>query len=308
VRSQAAPELAALAPLLPRADLSDLAAARALTVQFQEHGPAYQSARSIVVDDLPQQRIRIFRAAQVSGPMPALLYLRAGGFVLGTLAGADNQARQLADELDVAVVVVDYRSAPEHPYPAAIDDCYAALTWATSDDAAAYGIDPQRVAVLGDSAGGGLAAGLALLARDRNGPRISHLFLDAPTIDDRCATPSAQEFADTPIWRGLDTPIVWRHYLAGLEPVPIYAAPARADVDQLAGLPPVWVATYQLDPTRDEVLQFAFRLVQAGVATDLVHHAGAFHMAHTIPGTRIGARMLATKFDALRLAFGPQAA
>lgn len=265
---------------------------------------SYLRELSSVAESLTaEQRLDAERAAEPDGPLPALLYLRPSGFVLGSLDSADNAARRIADHINAAVIAVDYRVAPEHPFPAALDDCHAALEWAASTAATDYGIDRDRVAVLGESAGGGLAIAMAMIARDRQGPTLTSQFLDAPTIDDRCDTPSMHEFEDTPLWRGADTPIIWQHYLGtirrGSDEVPILAAPGRAEVRDLIGLPRTWIATYQLDPTRDEVLDLSRRLIDAHVSTELHHYAGAFHLTHMIPGTAIGNRMIADKYEAI---------
>lgn len=299
------PELAAVQDSLPRADLSDLARSREVSRRFLEQVRPYESKRELSVREIRTADGvggRVMVAAEHDGPFPALIYLRSSGYTLGSINAVDNSARRIADEIDVTVITVDFRLAPENPYPAALDDGYAVLEWvAKTDDEA---IDPGRIVVLGDSAGGGIAAALAMRARDSDGPAISAMLLDAPTIDDRCDTPSMREFTDTPMWRGPDTPIAWRAYLGQIERgstnVPIYAAPARASVNELRGLPPAWVTTYQLDPTRDEVLQFANRLAQADVPTELHLYPSAFHLAHTIPGTTIGRRMLADKYAAIR--------
>ena len=202
------------------------------------------------------------------------------------------------------MVVVDYRLAPEHPYPAGLQDSYAVLQWSV-DKGVAYGIDPDRLGVLGESAGGGLAAALALVARDCGGPRLAAQFLDAPTIDDCLETVSMTTLHDTPAWQSVNSRYSWAYYLQGIaEPgginVPIYAAPARATVEELSGLPPAYVTAYQIDPTRDEGLDYAHRLIQAGVPTEVHHYAGAFHLTHIIPGTAIGGRMLADRAAAIR--------
>lgn len=187
--------------------------------------------------------------------------------------------------------------------PAALEDAYAALAWSAGPGGPPHGINPGRVGVLGESAGGGLAAAVTLLSRERGGPAVAAQLLDAPTVDDRGDTPSVRELTGTPIWRAADTPTIWRLYLGGrygTDDVPATAAPARATVSQLAGLPPAWVASYQLDPTRDEGLDYARQLIAAGVPTDLHHAAGAFHMTHLIPGTAIGERLAADRVAAIR--------
>lgn len=305
------PELAAIEGELIRADLSDIPGTRELERQFLRSGKPYAAARELVFADAvapsspgnPGVHVRVVRPAEPTGPLPGLLYLRSSGFVLGTLASVENPARRLAEHVDVAVIAVDYRIAPEHPYPAALDDSYAALRWAASADAAGLGIDPDRTAVLGDSSGGGLAIALSMITRDRKGPALAAQFLDAPTVDDRCDTPSMREFTDTPMWRSPDSLVVWQHYLGqirrGGDDVPVYAAPARASVKDLAGLPPTLLITYQIDPTRDEALALAGHLIQAGVPTELHHYAGAFHLIHTHPGTSIGSRILGDKYAAI---------
>lgn len=147
---------------------------------------------------------------------------------------------------------VGYRLAPGYPYPAGLEGCYTVLEWAASCGAR-YGIDGGRLAVLGESSGGALAAALSLLTRDRHGPRLIAQFLDAPTIDDRLGTPSMTTLSDTPAWQSVNSPYSWRYCLRGTaepgdEGVPLYAAPARATAEDMAGLPPAFVAAYQVDP------------------------------------------------------------
>jgi acetyl esterase len=306
------PELAAVAAALPKMDLSDLASAREAEQLIVGHLPKYEARIPLSVQDIvvPGQQdtadvpARVYAPAQRSAPVPALLYLHGGAYVMGGLPLADSTARMLVERAGVTVVAVDYRLAPEHPYPAGLEDSYAVLQWAL-DKGDEYGIDPERLGVLGESAGGGLAAALSLLARDRRGPHLTAQFLDAPTIDDRLDTPSMTTLSDTPAWQSVNSPHSWRYYLQGTaEPggtnVPIYAAPARAAVEDLSGLPPAYVTAYQIDPTRDEGLDYARRLIQAGVPTEVHHYPGAFHMAHIIPGTASGARMIADRIEAIR--------
>jgi acetyl esterase/lipase len=307
------PELAAVAAAIPKVDLSDLAAAREAERLMFAHLPKYEARIPLSVQDIAvpgQQNMaevaaRIYTSAECLAPGPALLYLHGGAYVMGGLPLADSTARMLVERAGVTVVAVDYRLAPEHPYPAGLEDSYAVLQWSV-DKGEEYGIDPGRVGVLGESAGGGLAAALALVARDRGGPRLAAQFLDAPTIDDCLDTVSMTTLSDTPAWQSVNSPYSWRYYLHGVaEPgsanVPIYAAPARATVEALSGLPPAYVTAYQIDPTRDEGLDYAHRLIQAGVPTEVHHYPGAFHMTHAIaPGTVIGARMIADRIKAIR--------
>lgn len=278
-----------------------------------DHLPKYEAQTALSLQNVcipgPQQGAadipaQIYAPADLSAALPGLLYLHGGAYVLGGLAMIDSGARMLADRAGVVVVTLDYRLAPEHPYPAGLEDSYAALEWA-ADKGSEYGLDPTRLGVLGESAGGGLAAALAMLARDRQGPGLIAQFLDAPTVDDRLETPSMTTLSDTPTWQSVNSPYSWGYYLRGTArpgsaDVPLYAAPARATVAELTGLPPAFITAYQIDPTRDEGLDYARLLIQAGVPTEVHHYSGAFHVAHVIPGTAIAARMIADRIDAVR--------
>jgi acetyl esterase/lipase len=307
------PELAAVATTLPAVDLHDLPATRAAELQAAIHLPAYESATPLTVVDVyvpgpagaPDVPVRVYAPLDRDGYLPGLLFLHGGAFVGGSVALGDYEARLLADRAGVVVLSVDYRLAPEYPYPAALDDCYAALEWAAGK-ATEYGVDPTRLGVLGESAGGGLAAGLTLLARDRGGPALTAQFLDAPAVDDRLATPSIRDLPEAPAGKAVNSLLSWQYYLSdeSVSMVDIYAAPARAGVGELVGLPPAVLTAYQVDPTRDEGLDYARRLIQAGVPTEIHHYSGAFHVAHAIPGTAIGARILGDRVDALRRLLG----
>jgi acetyl esterase len=243
-------ELAAAAETLPKLNLSDLATARKAERLMVAHLPKYEARIALAIQDItiPGNQItadvpaRVYAPAERPASLPALLYLHGGAYVMGGLPLADNSARMLADRGGVTVVAVDYRLAPEHPYPAGLEDSYTALQWAF-DNGAEYGIDPHRLGVLGESAGGGLAAALTLLTRDRHGPRLAAQFLVAPTIDDCLDTPSMKTLSNTPAWQSANSPYSWQYYLQstaepGSANVPIYAAPARATVKDLFGLPP----------------------------------------------------------------------
>jgi len=175
------------------------------------------------------------------------------------------------------VVSVDYRLAPEHPYPAAVDDCFAGLEW-TWSHAPELDIDPGRIGVGGSSAGGALAASVALRARDSGGPPLVFQILNYPVIDDRMDTPSMRAFDATPMWTSGATADMWVHYLGDPSDrgdVSPYAAPGRAA--DLSGLPPAYVLTAELDPLRDEGIDYARRLMEAGVPTELHTVVGACH-------------------------------
>lgn len=306
------PELAAVAPYFPRLDLTRLEEARENTRQLVENAPVHQAQNALIVTDLritgsggaPSVPIRLYAPAERTGLLPAVVLLHPGAWVLGGLAIGDHGARELADAAGVVVINVDYRLAPEHPYPAALEDAYAALYWA-ANDAEEYGVAADRLAVMGESSGGGLAAALTMLTRDRGGPALRAQFLDAPTVDDRLDTPSIRELPDTPTWQVVNSLPSWRYYLGSLaEPggddVPLYAAPARAKVEDLQGLPPAVVTAYQVDPTRDEGIEYAIKLIRAGIPTEIHHYAGAFHVAHVALGTAIAQRMVTDRAAAVR--------
>ncbi|HET6859401.1 MAG TPA: alpha/beta hydrolase [Streptomyces sp.] len=235
--------------------------------------------------------------------LPVVAYFHGGGWAVGSIDSFDSVARRLAAASGAAVVSVGYRLAPEHPFPAPVEDCYAALTWMGARTAE-LGIDPARIGVAGSSAGGGLAAAVALMARDRGGPQLCVQYLNIPELDDRLDTPSMLAYDDTPIWNRPNALFSWTSYL-GAEPggadVSAYAAPARAD--DLSGLPRALVVTCQFDPLRDEGLTYAQRLMQAGVNTELHHYPGTFHGSVVMDGTRVSRQMLADEVAALRRAF-----
>jgi acetyl esterase/lipase len=226
--------------------------------------------------------VRIYAPTQAGdGPHPAMLYLHGGGFVLGSIAMEHAQTTSLARGVGAVVVSVEYRLAPEHPFPAAVDDAYAALVW-LHGHAASLGVDPTRIAVVGNSAGAGLAAALTLMARDRGGPPIRFQYLGIPVLDDRLTTHSMTTMVDTPMWSRPLAELSWGWYLGEQrEDVSAYAAPARAA--DLSGLPPAYVSTMESDPLRDEGILYAIRLLQAKVSTELHSFPGTWHGSRRFP-------------------------
>jgi acetyl esterase len=210
---------------------------------------------------------------------------------------------RLARELGVVVVSVDYRLAPEHPYPAPLEDCYAGLVW-MAKNADALGVDPDRIAIHGESAGGGLCAGLALLARDRGGPPIAFQYLCMPELDDRLDTPSMRAFTDTPIWNRPNAVVSWDSYLGpgkrGGPDVPVYAAPARAT--DLSDLPPAYVSVMEFDPLRDEGIAYAQGLMHAGVSVELHAFPGTFHGSSMVEQAAVSRREVEESLVVLRRA------
>ncbi len=253
--------------------------------------------------------VRVYRAADATGTLPALLWIHGGGMIFGDLDGSDLTCDAFAEAVGCVVVSVDYRLAPEHPHPAPVEDCHAALLW-MAGQAAELGIDPTRIAVAGASAGGGLAAGTVLMARDRGSVPVAFQLLVYPMLDDRDATQSAQEFAGILSWGREHNVSGWAAYLgdrAGGPDVDHYAAPARAE--DLSGLPPALIQVGELEVFRDEDVDYAVRLLRAGVPTELHVYPGAFHACDVaVPQARTSTRMAQERMDALRAALHPQAA
>jgi acetyl esterase len=293
------PELEAFIALFPPADLTDPPTARKHLAALAAAAPAPDTTgmqiqdRTVPAD--PAVAVRIYRPHRAQG---AVVWLHGGGFVMGDLATEHPWAARLADGTGAVVVSVGYRRAPEHRFPAALDDAYAVLAW-TAEHAAELAIDPARIAVGGHSAGAGLAAAVALRARDQQGPPIRYQLLNQPELDDRQETWSARQFTDTP-WMTRDKlAATWRHYL-GSQPATPYAAPARAA--DLAGLPPAHIATAEFDPLRDEGITYALRLLQAGVPVELHQWPGTFHGSQAILSAEISQRQIAELAAALRRA------
>jgi acetyl esterase/lipase len=225
----------------------------------------------------PDLSVLILRPARGSGPWPGIYHTHGGGMVLGNnRVGAEDLAMWV-DELGAVGVSVEYRLAPEHPHPAPVEDCYAGLVW-TSKHADELGIDPSRLIIAGASAGGGLAAATALMARDRGGPVLSHQILMCPMLDDRGVTPSSQELDNEGVWDRTSNLTGWTALLGdacGGPDVSPYAAPARAQ--DLTGLPPAFIDVGSVETFRDEDIDYAARLSQAGVSVEFHMWPGGFH-------------------------------
>ncbi|WP_199844365.1 alpha/beta hydrolase [Streptomyces sp. RTd22] len=296
------PELEAFVPLFPPADLTDPVTARKNLAGLAAAVPAPDVAGMEVEDRTvpadPDVAVRIYRPQRAQG---AIVWLRGGGFVMGNLDTEHPWAARLAEGSGAVVVSVDYRPAPENRFPAALDDAYAVLTW-TAENAADLGIDPARIAVGGHSAGGGLAAAVALRARDEQGPAIRFQLLNQAGLDDRQETWSARNFTDTPWFTRDKIAMSWRHYL-GSRPATPYAAPARAD--DLSGLPPAYIATAELCPNRDEDIDYAVRLLRAGVSVELHQWPGTFHGSQAILSAEVSQRQIAELSAAVRRALAP---
>ena len=220
-----------------------------------------------------------YRPSGIGGPGSAALYLHGGGMIfslehIGTMY--DLALREYVAASGVPMLMVDYRVAPEHPDPTPVEDCYGALVW-LAEHAKDLGVDPTRLAVMGDSAGGGLAAGVCLMARDRGGPAVAQQVLIYPMLDDRPAPPDPQ-VQPFLTWTYDDNVTGWGALLgedAGGDDVSPYAAPARAD--DLTGLPDTYIDVGDLDVFRNEDIAFARRLADAGVPTELHVYPGCPH-------------------------------
>ena len=219
--------------------------------------------------------IRIYTPSG-AGPFAALIYFHGGGWVLGDIAMTDLPCRMLANASGCVVVSVEYRLAPEHKFPAAPEDCYAATRW-VSDNAAALNLNPQRIAVGGTSAGATLATVVALMARDRGAPALAYQLLIYPATTADLTSPSQQQFAeDGYILSRADMEWFWGHYLASpTDRTNPYACPAHAQ--SLRGLPPAMVITAEYDPLRDEGEAYAARLRDEGVPVTVKRYAGVTH-------------------------------
>ena len=308
------PELVALLEFLPDAALtiSDPENARASFGELMGQFNAELDRSGVdIVDrnisgpsEAPDVAIRIYSPQGLNHSVPGILHIHGGGFVIGSLDSELGSCLTLCRNLGVVVVSVDYRLAPETPYPGPLEDCFAALSW-TNENSAELNIDPERLAVFGASAGGGLSAATALLARDRGGPPICFQYLGIPEVDDRLHTPSMQRFVDTPMWNRPNAELSWDFYLGdqfqrGASDVPYYAAPARAA--DLSGLPPAYVSTMEFDPLRDEGVEYALKLMQAGVATELHSFPGTFHGSSMFAHSQIRQRESTEMFAVLRRA------
>jgi acetyl esterase/lipase len=255
----------------------------------------------------PDVAVRVYRPADQAKTLPALLWIHGGGYCLGSLREDDYRARQLVENLGAVVVSVDYRLAPEHPFPAPMDDCYAALHW-LSENCDQLQVDKDRIAIGGLSAGAGLAAGLSLLARDRGEIKVIFQALLCPMIDNRCTSPSSYSVTDERVWNRGSNLKGWDAYLGTEQSdqvLPsIYAAPSRAD--KLEGLPATYIAVGTVDMFVDEDRDYADRLQKAGVPTQLEFFPGGFHaFEFIVPDAEISKAALKTHYTAIRAGLFP---
>jgi acetyl esterase/lipase len=251
----------------------------------------------------PDVRMLLYQSTTVQEPLPALLWIHGGGYVIGTADSEDLGVKGIVSALGCAAVSVDYRLAPETPHPGPVEDCYAALKW-LYNNAGELGIDTKRIAIGGGSAGGGLAAALGLLTRDRGEVPLAFQLLIYPMLDDRTVTttdphPYTGEF----IWTADANRFGWKSLL-GQEPggpgVSPYASAARAE--QLEGLPPTFISVGALDLFLEEDMEYARRLIRAGVPTELHVYPGAFHGYNLVADAQVSQTALRDELSALKRA------
>jgi acetyl esterase/lipase len=251
----------------------------------------------------PSISIRVHRPKNASGALPCVYSIHGGGYVLGSYTMDDASFDTWCPLLGIVGVSVEYRLAPETPYPGPLEDCYRGLQWVV-EHADELGVDSTRIGVHGISAGGGLAAALALLARDRGEPTLAFQLLDCPMLDDRQHTVSSRRDG-LAVWSKESNTFGWRAYLGdlyGTDEVPIHAAPARAT--DLAGLPPAFVSVGTVDGFHDEDVDYAVRLNHAGVPTELHVYPGAPHGYQMASESGLAKRAWRDKTDWLRRQIG----
>jgi acetyl esterase/lipase len=312
------PELVAMLDHFPTLELTDeslgqvRAMLQAMTTQTPPNAPTFPeitvSERFVPgPEGAPDVRVLVYLPATVAKPLPALLWIHGGGYVIGTPESEDLGVKGIISAVGCAAISVDYRLAPETPHPGPVEDCYAALKWLYTR-AGELGVDPTRIAIGGGSAGGGLAAALGLLTRDRGEVPLVYQLLIYPMLDDRTVTaadphPYTGEF----IWTPEDNRFGWKSLL-GQEPggpgVSPYAAAARAE--NLAGLPPTFISVGALDLFLEEGMEYTRRLIRAGVPTELHVYPGALHGYNLVADAQVSQVAARGQLAALKRAFiGP---
>lgn len=311
------PELrpAITAPLFE--DLNDIEAARAERVELAKRTTeptGGTDTAGVAQEDLwidgpagaGALMVRMYRpaAAGVGARLPSMLWTHGGGHVMGSVAQDDPLARALVARHGCGIVSVDWRRSPEHPFPAALEDCYAALGWLVAHGTE-HGLDSNRIVLGGNSSGAGTTAGLALMVRDHGEYAVRLQLLIAPMLDDTNTTPSSERITDRRFWCRTFNEIAWGMYLGdavGSDAVSPYAAPSRAS--NLAGLPPAFIGVGELDLFLDEDVAYALALTAAGVQTELHVYPRASHGFHILgPTSHVAQRLLLDIDDALARAW-----
>jgi acetyl esterase/lipase len=255
------------------------------------------------LDGDPRVKVRVYRPSRLQGPAPAILWIHGGGYVLGAIDSETPIMQTMADGVGCTIVSVEYRLAPEHPFPAPLNDCYATLKWMV-ENSGTLEINPEKIAVVGISAGGGLAAALALMVRERKEYSLVYQLLFCPMLDDRNDQPSTHFELTGIAWDRDSNRKGWDAYLGEGDPesLPCYAVPARAE--DLSGLPPAYIGVGSLDLFLDENILYARRLLEAGVPAELHIFPGGTHaFEFKVPGARVSKRAHTIYFDVLKHAF-----
>lgn len=307
------PELVALLDQIPSVELTEeiLKQARAMSqAQSLPNLPAFPDIEVTerfvsVPEGAPEVRVRVYRPITVQGPRPGLLWLHGGGYIMGSPEQEDLLVKNIVSAIGCMAVSVDYRLAPETHFPGPVEDCYAVLTWLYTH-ASELEVDPTRIAIGGSSAGGGLAAGLGLLARDRGEIPLAFLLLIAPMLDDRtCTLAEPHPYTGEFIWTRAANRFGWTSLL-GQEPggpdISPYAATARAE--HLEGLPPTFINVGALDLFLEEDLEFARRLTRAGVPTEFHLYPGAYHGFRMVADAQVTQTAERDQLTALKRALG----
>jgi acetyl esterase/lipase len=277
--------LAAVAAHAPSMTPDLIPAARQISAAFAPDDEGLRRAGRIGVEQrqvpgpegAPDITLLVCRPTQLSAPAAGIYFIHGGGMVSGSNRTGLDVVLDWVEEFGMVAVSVEYRLAPEHPHPAPVEDCYAGLLW-TAAHAADLGIEPHRLLLAGGSAGGGLAAAVALMARDQAGPALLGMLLMAPMLDDRAGTPSSRELVGEGLFDSISNLTGWSALLGdarGGPDVSPYAAPARAN--DLSGLPPAFIDVGSVETFRDEDITFAARIWQAGGSAELHVWSGGFH-------------------------------
>lgn len=310
-------ELAPMIQMLPGNDLTDMTVAREKYAELivlmnsmvpPDPGVVKHDVVAPARGEHPPVKLRIFRPLGVEDVLPCVYWTQGGGYVLTSPAMDDQWCEGIVAKHGCAVVSVDWRRAPEHPFPAASEDCYTGLSWIVAEGAR-IGIDTSRIVIGGHSSGGGSTASLALLVRDRGEFAVAHQMLIYPMLDDRNETPSSHAVTDANLWNRETNLLAWKHYLAGMpgkDNVSPYAAPAR--MQDLSGSIPASILTGTLDLFVDENILYAQRLMQAGIPTELHVYPGAPHAFDRIaPQAAVSRCFYADRDSILARVFGSTA-
>jgi acetyl esterase/lipase len=300
-------ELLGVFDTLPTIDLTSelLPAIRAAGLPLQFEAPA-PDASDVVRRTVPGPKgapevaVAIYTPRPRDASLPCIFHIHGGGYVTGSTAALEPIHRSLSVKANCCIVSVDYRLAPETRFPGAIEDCYAALSWLFTQ-AGKLGVDTARIGVMGESAGGGLAAALALLARDRREHSLAFQHLIYPMLDDRTCAQDAHPFAGEFLWTAHNNAFGWSALLGvapGSDDVSAYAAAARAD--DLSGLPPTFISTGALDLFLEEDIEYARRLLRQGVPVELHVYPGAYHGFDFLTNASIAAAARRDSLAALR--------